>query len=236
VNTFLVDCALNFIQRIPVPVRHNVAKANMISTLLFQLNLDQVEGDYYEFGVAHGNSLKSAVLARRFSKYETLGVRALPRSIFAFDTFESFASSNPIDSHPVFVGTKYASSFDRVVKRFHKEEDLSIFKIDVCKINENHNPSIVKQLEKVPIDSKAVLVLLDMDLYEPTICALNWIRPRLQEGTYLMFDDFYYFRGDPNRGERKALTDFLNDFPSIEMELVDRYGSGGQVFQIHKVH
>lgn len=52
-----------FWQSIPIPVIHNLQKATMLKKVFWQQNVDAVQGDYLEFGVAHGNSMKSALLA-----------------------------------------------------------------------------------------------------------------------------------------------------------------------------
>lgn len=224
----IVDIVLSIHQRVPVPIRHNLAKARMLSILFYQLNLDKTPGDYFEFGVASGNSMRAASLAIKHSHFKTLGVSAMSRNLYGFDTFSEFKSDAKMDDHPVFAGKSYSSSYKSVSKRFKRRSDINLFELDVCSIDK------VTDL-KIPNDSCVALALLDMDLYSPTKSALNWIQPRLQVGSYLLLDDYYYFRGSRTRGERRAWLEFLAENPNIKVELVDRYGAGGQVFIIEEV-
>src|SRR5262249_48146555 len=60
---------------------------------------------------------------------------------------------------------------------------------------------------------RAAPVWIDCVLYASARCVLEWIHPLLQDGTVLMFNDFYRFKGHPDMGERKALTEFLAAHP-----------------------
>ena len=232
-NTFFVDCALNLIQRIPVPVQHNLQKSLMIKNLMFQLNVDGTPGDYFEFGVAQGNSLKAAVLARTYAGYDPLGIKRLPRRIYGFDTFEGFRSSEPKDNHSTWKGNLYNHSFNKVSKRFKREQDFILAKIDVCILTNNSEVSIQHQNFEISSDTRAGLILMDMDLYAPTKSALIWVKPLLQSGTFVMFDEYHAFRGQNDKGERRALAEFLDENPDLSFDYVCDYGSGGRVFIVH---
>ena len=80
------------------------------------------------------------------------------------------------------------------------------------------------------IRNMAAVVLFDMDLYAPTLAALFWSRQLLQQGTFLIFDEFFSFSGDSNRGESRALREFLEEFPEITLRDFASYGCGGKVF------
>jgi hypothetical protein len=88
-----------------------------------------------------------------------------------------------------------------------------------------------------PIDKyvradKVALVLMDMDLGEPTEKALSWVLPKLQTGTMIFFDEFFAFRGDPSLGEARAWSLFLEQCPHVSARMIKTYGDGGAVFQI----
>ena len=46
--------------------------------------------------------------------------------------------------------------------------------------------------------------------------ALEIVKPKLQQGTILMMDDWNCFRADNNQGERRALREFLQNNSNIE--------------------
>ena len=50
--------------------------------------------------------------------------------------------------------------------------------------------------------------MIDCDLKESTKLALEFIKPAIQEGTIILFDDFVFFKGNENKGEYGAFSDF----------------------------
>ena len=66
------------------------------------------------------------------------------------------------------------------------------------------------QFLKDKTDKKIVFVHLDMDTYASTKYALNKIKPFLQKGSVLLFDEFY---GYPNwqQEEYKAFSEVFNE-------------------------
>jgi hypothetical protein len=73
-----------------------------------------------------------------------------------------------------------------------------------------------------------------MDLYAPTLGALRWCKQTMQMGTFLVFDEYFSFAGDVTKGEARALAEFLEENPSIELRDVMSYGAGGKVFVISR--
>jgi hypothetical protein len=74
-----------------------------------------------------------------------------------------------------------------------------------------------------------------MDLYAPTLAALKWSYQAMQPGTFLIFDEYFSFSGDSNKGEAKALTDFLRKQSEIQLREFCEYGAGGKVFVIDSI-
>jgi O-methyltransferase len=76
-------------------------------------------------------------------------------------------------------------------------------------------------------------VWIDCVLYESARCVLEFIRPLLQNGTVLMFNDFYRFKGHPALGERKAFGELLAANPSLLVTDYGKFASVGQAFLVH---
>lgn len=206
----------------------------MIRKLIWQLNVDKTSGDYFEFGVAQGNSIKAAQIAVKHAQFRQLGIFALDRKLWGFDTFTGFASSSEIDQHGTWTGSKYNDDFEVVKKRFRKNYNVSLFKCDACSLTKNGKAHVSFSSLGIPEESSAGLVLMDMDLYAPTKSALQWIKPKLKQGTFIMFDELYYFAARDDRGELKALKEFQNENTDIQFTHIDSYGAGGQVFVIKR--
>ena len=77
---------------------------------------------------------------------------------------------------------------------------------------------------------KARVILIDCDLKEPTQYALNFIKPSLQEGTIILFDEYICFKGSKVKGEYSAFNDFKKTNLEISFRKVFDYGYSGRAF------
>jgi len=66
-------------------------------------------------------------------------------------------------------------------------------------------------------------VLLDMDLYRPTLSALEFFYPRLSSGAYLFVHD--YHNPESDWACRRAVEEFMADKPEGVIEIADMWGS-----------
>jgi hypothetical protein len=229
-SSFIVDLVLRLWQAVPALVLHNLEKAHAIKKIFWHLNVDQLDGCYIEFGVAHGHSMRSAEIAERTSKSKVIGVKRAPRNLFGFDTFEGFVSHAADDKHPVWEGTMYTAPISKIEDRFRNSRNVHFIKMDARKlVGIDGNTLSAKEFG---VTNKAALILFDMDLYEPTLSALRWSRQLLQTGTFLLFDEFFAFGGDLNKGESRALNEFLSENPDIHLRDYSSYGAGGRIFVV----
>ena len=77
---------------------------------------------------------------------------------------------------------------------------------------------------------KARVILIDCDLKEPAQYALNFIKPSLQEGTIILFDEYICFKGSKVKGEYSAFNDFKKTNPEISFRKAFDYGYSGRAF------
>lgn len=61
---------------------------------------------------------------------------------------------------------------------------------------------------------------LDMDLYEPTRTALEWLWPRMVPGGIINLHDYSALQG-----VKKAVDDFLHPLQRLAIPMGDRFGS-----------
>lgn len=64
---------------------------------------------------------------------------------------------------------------------------------------------------------KASIVMIDCDLYQTTVPVLNFLTDIVQQGTILIFDDWFRFKGSPASGEQRACREWLERNPHIEL-------------------
>ena len=224
----MTDYFLKIFGMLPPYVFHNFGKAYALKMSFWHLNVDRIDGAYVEFGVASGNSMRSAEIAERRSYSNSLGINRIKRNLYGFDTFSEFSSQSSEDSHQVWSGNNFSVEIERVKKRFKKyKKRIILYKLDLSKVFINkHDVNLFIK------DQCVAIALFDMDLGDPTYKALDWIAPKLRSGSIIIFDEFFAFAGDPNKGEHQAWKLFLKEHPEINYRTFFQYGDGGIAFQI----
>ena len=170
---------------------------------LYKLILD-VPGDIIECGVYQGNSFtwlaNLSVILEPF---------AINRRILGFDTFEGFASidssADPADvSSDNFADTSYeiiSKSLENLdtVRPVNKVNRFELVKGDIV-------TSLPKYVDEHPWMTCAMLIL-DTDLYRPTLTALKTVLPIMPKGAVVVFDEYNY-QNFP--GETQAVRELLD--------------------------
>lgn len=166
-------------------------RTNFIKDYASFVATNKLDGQVAECGVFVGNCAK--FINRYF----------YGRKCYLFDTFESF-SDKDIESE-ISLGSKsfINSSFCKNPKMFENTSPEYV----MCKMTNPEKVEIRKGL--VPetfkgIEEKFVFVNLDMDLYTPTLAALEFFWAHMDEGCILMHD--YFYPSLP--GIKKAVDDF----------------------------
>lgn len=230
-SALIVDAVLLAWQSVPAPVIHNLQKARILKMLFWHCAVDQLAGNYIEFGVAHGHSMRAAYLAEKSAYSKTIGVKRIPRELFGFDTFSKFVSDSELDAHSTWEGDLFNLPLEVIQRRFRKYANIHFVKCDASTLASKDR--FISQ-EEFGLSGKSAIILFDMDLYAPTLAALRWSKQSLQQGTFIIFDEYFSFAGDSNKGESLAFTEFLQENPQIEAREVDTYGAGGKVFVISR--
>ena len=63
---------------------------------------------------------------------------------------------------------------------------------------------------------------------------LDWVKIYLQNGTVVLFDDFYHYKGNPDQGEQKALREFCELHPDMQFMPWSNYAPVGKSFIVHR--
>lgn len=227
----VTDLVLKLYGLIPAAVFHNLGKSKALKLAFWHLAIDAVEGAYVEFGVASGNSMRSAEIAERRSHSRSLGISHVERKLYGFDTFESFSSDTVQDEHPTWQGENFSVGLSRVSRRFRKHKNrINLFALDASTLVKDNEKKV--DINKFIPDESIAIALLDMDLGSPTLQALEWMKPKLKSGSVVIFDEFFAYRGAPNLGESGAWESFLQNNPKIKGREYIRYGDGGVGFQL----
>ncbi len=192
---------------------------------MFVLLKDSImEGDYLEFGVASGTSFVFAYQAAQEFNLKSM-------RFYAFDSFRGLPEIRNVDAE---VRHFKEGMFNVEEKLFLKR--LKQDKVDLSKVQTIpgwFNETLTNDTKMKLSIKKASVIMVDCDLYESTVPVLNFIVDYLQDGTIIVFDDWFCFRGNPNRGEQRAFREWLKRNPSIKVSEYHKYGAEGISFIIH---
>ncbi len=177
---------------------------------------DSFDGDYFEFGVYRGKSFINAYYAFQNARNDfhksrkDLNLKQRDKIInsrfFAFDSFQGLPQINDIDHKGPFTQGQFKATKDEFIENCKK---FSINMDKVFIIEGYYDESLNESLyEKFKMD-KLRVVHIDCDLYESTKTVLNFITPLIQNGTVIIFDDWFQFQGNPVKGEQKAFNEWV---------------------------
>lgn len=168
---------------------------NLYKTLkIFELveSIKNTTGDIIEFGVWNGNT---GILIKKI-----LDIKKIKKRVFLFDHFKGLEHYSKKDPKISFKYKKNYRGKKYKIKKlinFFNLKNIKIIDKDATKINETDFKKF-----------KFCLVIMDMDLYLPTINALNSINKRISSKGKIVFDE-------ANKklwsGERKAMNEFLKN-------------------------
>ena len=224
---FLQDAASSFIAKVNPAVIHNLEKYLALKKVHYLSAIEEIEGDYIEFGVFTGSSFcHSLRCVKKLSKLNTLLSKT---KFYGFDSFEGFGDLNQEENHPFYKDANFKTSFRKVNSRVGKVAKK--FKNQLIK--GFFSESLAKKPSCYGI-KKSRIVFIDSDTYSSAKEALIFITPTIQEGTYIILDDFFSYRGSERKGIAKAFKEFQNK-EGVETRHVLNYGMGGVVFIISSI-
>lgn len=189
----------------------------------------KLSGDYLEFGVWKGRSFSRAYNIWKhlfFNKGELKSMR-----FYAFDSFEGLPEIKNKDASGEFSTGQYLCTEEDFKKNVVKT-GVDLNRVEIVKgwFNEVLNEETKK---KLPL-KHAVIVFIDCDLYESTVPVLDFITDYLIDGSVLIFDDWFCFKGSPEKGEQKAFYEWLKKNPKFKAVEYHKFNWRGNSFIISK--
>jgi O-methyltransferase len=153
-----------------------------------------VEGEFWEMGVYMGGS---AGLIGRLAPEKVLRL---------FDSFEGISEPGDKDMPTVEVpleGPQWAGEW---------RGDMRRALINIGRDCIVHKGWIPETFKEVPAASRCAFAHVDTDLYQPIKDSLEFILPRLNEGGFIVVDDF---EGARNPGVKTAIEELLPEWPNL---------------------
>jgi hypothetical protein len=201
---------------------------------------EAVEGDYLEFGVFRGASFIEAInelvvarnrwdgnnLLTNRAAYDETNLKKADEdfqslifkekiNFYAFDSFVGLPNLEHADlGHSRFRSGRYNFAENKFIANVLKN-CKKISRGQLITVPGFYNESLSDDLKKSLNLKAASIVMIDCDLYSSTVSVLDFITDLVQDGTILIFDDWYAYKGSPNRGERVATHEWLKKNPSF---------------------
>ncbi len=212
-SRFIHNLSSFLVTRIPLFILHNFSKYFSVRKILYAVNIDNIEGDYCEFGCFTGACLNHALNTHKFY------MKSKKMYFYGFDSFEGF----PIEVHKEFKSENFKNDYEMVKKL---EEKFSN-----CKIIKGFFEETLKD-EKIKNDIKRIsFAFIDCDLAFSAKSVFEFIKPKMSHGSYIMIDDYYNI--DKN-GE--SIFGIIKDYFELDKDIFvhSYFGNGGIIFKFFK--
>ena len=171
---------------------------------IITINKYNLIGDVIEFGTFTGGSTK------------TLSATFTDKKIFTIDHFQGLEQTNknvPSDSdwierafaldNPLYVDNhNVPKSIDEVRQRFENHDNIKMIISDVHKLT-------------IPSDygiSKIAICNIDVDIYEPTVSALEFLTKCEWSEVFIRFDDWHGGEPEYDQHERLAFSEWIEKY------------------------
>lgn len=223
---------MSFLRRVlrkPVQLVRRAAGTTLpLETAVQFITRNEVPGDYLEFGVFRGESFARTYLYHQkfvegfCQRNPNFDSRIGKRRFFAFDSFEGLPMVDQSGLPPNWRGAAPMSC----------AQGQFITNIGAAGVDLNHvaivpgfyDRSLTAEVRVEHKLTEAALINVDCDLFESTVPVLEFVRPLVVDGTVISFDDWFYYKGHPKRGERGAFEQWLAKYPEIvASELLTSY-------------
>lgn len=175
---------------------HDDVRYTTLALALQRLETEKIEGSIAEVGVYQG---ATSLFIHRQCPHRTL---------FLFDTFEGFPRQdmeNGLDER--FRDTSVAAVGNLLGNS------------PVLQFRKGYFPETAIGLE----NHNFALVMLDVDMYRPSLEVFRFFYPRLVRGGYFFMHDYNSL--ESQRAVSRAAHDFMRDKPELLIELSDYFGS-----------
>lgn len=208
--------------RVNPAVTHNLGKYLALHKAFYLSAIDEKAGDYLEFGVFRGSSFAHALrCANRMVRYSKTMENT---RFFGFDSFQGFGELKAEDRHAFYQDENFKTEIAFVDRRSKAAAKKLAYKL----IPGFFDQSLAGGPAALGID-EARIIFIDSDTYESADQALRFCDTITAEGTIIILDDFFSYRGREDRGVARAFGEFQERISCGVRRILD-YGMGGAVY------
>lgn len=221
---FLQDWASGIIVGINPAIVHNLEKYYALKKVHYLSAIENMEGDYLEFGVFTGSSFCHSI--RCCQKMAYLSTETGRTRFFGFDSFSGFGTLSEDDSHPLYNDENFVTSLDQVNRRVRRVAKGTVYTL----VPGFFSDSLKAGSAHYGIE-KSRIIFVDSDTYSSAKEALTFCLPTIQQGTFVILDDYFSYRGSKERGVARAFAELVEE-ARIRVRHVFAYGMGGAVYVV----
>ena len=196
------------IRKIPPDYFDNTSKFYQIFNVWNNIKLDNIYGDYIEFGVFKGKSLFHSLKTSKKLQVN------FDRKFWGLDSFEGF----PVENHNFYKNENFTSSYEKVLNQFSKFREVKIVKGFFSEVLHNKPLSEIKKIS---------FAFVDCDIYESANEVFEFLKPRIENGGFIMIDDFTSLDQNNNTISKS----FFENFKINEEVFTFAHYSNGIVFR-----
>jgi O-methyltransferase len=192
------DVYTEFAQRTRSDVMLSIARFHSINRPML--------GYYLEFGSHEANTMRLA-----WDAFHHL----FEHQFVAFDSFEGLPEIAPTDEQEIWAKGRLKTGeedFREICRRHGIPDDR------LMTVKGFYDDTLNDETRERLAPTKAAVIYVDCDLYTSTVPVLRFAKHFLQRGTVIVFDDWFCFHGDPDKGERRAWREFLEQEPQLRFE------------------
>src|SRR4030043_391161 len=180
----------------------DIVRRDMLVLLLKDIIVNQGAGDLAELGVYKGFTAK------------LIHYYVPERKLFLFDTYRGF-DENDLAAETNRTGHSFKSHF-----KYSGTSDVISY---IKPKNDNVVPVEGVFPASIPenfIERRFAFIHIDMDLFEPTLAALDYFYPRISKGGYVVIHDYNTWSG-----AHEAVNEFFMDKTESPVPIPDKNGS-----------
>jgi O-methyltransferase len=164
-------------------------------------------GDYAEFGVFEGTTFLHA--------HHRIRPLMPWMRCFAFDSFQGLPPLTEADRDGEFREGQFACTQPRF-EQILRENDADLSRIVI--VPGWYDRVLNDELKQTHALSAVSIAFIDCDLYQSCVPVLEFLTNLVRQGSILMFDDWYNFKGARDKGVQRATREWLEKNPRIELE------------------
>ena len=197
------------------------ARRDFIHQAIITLDFNSISGAYVEFGCCGANTFGyTAEALRRTSR--------TPRVMYAFDSFAGLPPSDlPVDQHGQWIAGTMKMGLDEFHRQCRRKRIVNYHTIEGY-----YAQTLPRQPDTFLPKGEIAFAYVDCDMYVSTVEVLRFLRPRLQHGMILAFDDWWCYSGKSLSGERQAFEELYRLLNDWHFEPYLSYGWAGVSFVV----